>query len=140
MTRLALLVVGILALTGCPQRTAIWIVPGSTRDSLVFALGDRRGHEHSFQWGLRVDRCEDPGRGYYAGKALWSAWVDHSKIWHWPTRVTYGVAGEGIEEPAPATLLSAGCYLASTNGTGDVAFTVDSTGGVVELDSVPSLP
>jgi len=129
----------LLLLAGCPQRTAIWVVPGSTRDSLVFALGARRGHEKSFQWLIRVDRCEDPGRGYYKGDALWTAWVDHSKFWKWPTRVTYGVAGKGIEVLDSVKPLTVGCYLATTNGTGDIAFVIDSAGAVTELDSVPPL-
>lgn len=117
----------LLTLAACPQKTAVWIAEGSTARELTLLFGEKKGRERRMSASVRVDRCGPWSRD----SAMWLVSIDTS-------RVTYGVPGPGAQEEAPARPLEPGCYYAHMSGTGMVAFTIDSIGGVAELDSIPS--
>lgn len=59
-----LAVCAVAALCGCPQKGAVWIVPGSSADSLAFGVGRRMlGPPHDRFMGLRVEPCSGDGTG-----------------------------------------------------------------------------
>ena len=128
MTRIVIaLTVAALFLTACPQRTAIWLKPGSTRDSLRFIISDKRGGERILAFGgLRVEPCEASNR------PVWVIW-DSLGAWTRVREVLYGEAPEHFVEDAPAVPLEPGCYLASILGIGRIEFKVTSAGGVSEV-------
>ena len=131
------------ALVGCPQNTAIWVAPGSTADSLVLVRGYKRHKEQSFAFGgLRVWSC---AKGDYQDGLVWEFEVARDSvpgnpIPGFPSRIRYGEVPRGYAETIPARRLDPGCYGAQAGGLGRVAFRVDSTGAVSELDSLPRLP
>ena len=120
------------ALPRVQKKTAVWVVPGSTADHLELAVGRSVGKERPLHGGLRIDRCEDPERGWALGEALWMVWT-HGPVEAYPSRVVYGVTTLGLEAPASAKQLTPGCYFVTISGTGRTAFVVDSGGGVTEL-------
>jgi hypothetical protein len=126
-------------LAGCPERTAVWVVPGSTASHLELAVGPKRGKEKPMEFFLRVDRCEDPERGWIKGTAFWITGTN-PRTGSYPSRVLYGTTGPGLESQEPAQELTPGCYLVTMSGTGRTAFLVDSIGRVIELDSIPPKP
>lgn len=119
----------LLALAGCPQRTAVWIAEGSTARELTLVFGKKEGRERRIQVFVRVDRCGP----WHRDSALWMVDIDTS-------RVTYGVPGPGVHQHMEAQPLAPGCYEVMTTGTGGAIFTVDSLGTVAALDSLPPLP
>ena len=123
----------LLALTGCPEQTAVWIGEGSSARDLTLVFGRERGEEERISAHVQIDRCEDRDRSPSDDRLVWAFQVDTS-------RVTYGQTGPGIMDASPARPLTAGCYYVGVSGTGHVAFAVDSLGRVAELDSVPPLP
>ena len=61
----------LLTLLGCPQETAIWIIPGSSAQHLEFGISDERDGTSSVPWGgLVVYRCEADNQPAPAG-AVW---------------------------------------------------------------------
>ena len=117
----------LLALAGCPQKSAVWIEPGSTARELTLVFGEKKGRERRMSSFVRVDRCGPWARD----SAMWLVSIDTS-------RVTYGVPGPGARAEREARPLVPGCYYAHMSGTGSVAFRIDSLGAVTELDSIPS--
>ena len=114
-------------LLGCPQRTAVWLEPGSSRSTLAFVISNRRGNTNGIGIeGLRVDRCD--------------ANVDAPPQWmivgtygtasaH---RIRYGQLPEGFSTARQPEALSTGCYRVTISGTGRLRFDVRSDGSVVE--------
>ena len=131
--RLALLVSGLLALTGCPERTAIWIEPGSTASHLVFRISDVRGGDKPIQVGIfRVDRFDQVSDRYDLYWGYGAVASPSSSM-----SVSYGVMPIGAEPliggPSKAPELEEGCYLAYISGTGQTVFVVDAENRVLEL-------
>lgn len=120
----------LILLAACPQETAVWVAEGSTASELTLVFGRERGRERPISVFVRVDRCEDPNRGAYDGKALWMADINAS-------RATYGVPGPGVSEQMKPEPLTPGCYYVSTTGTGATAVVIDSAGRVAEYDPLP---
>jgi hypothetical protein len=127
----AALALFLLSLAACPQETAIWVAPGSTARDLTLVLGRKPGRERRISSYVRIDRCGEFARIGYAYEAMWIVGVDAS-------RITYGHTGPAAVEQMKARPLVPGCYHATTSGTGEVAFTVDSAGAVTQLESVPT--
>jgi hypothetical protein len=137
-----------LLLAACPKDSRISVAPGSTADSLVFALGTgRAGRPVSFG-GLRVDPCdafrETPGQFPPDTR---SAWVLEAVIGEAPriSSVRYGQDPQGYRSRFPARPLDRpGCYIATISGTGATGFEVDAQGRLTELSeeerSARSLP
>ena len=123
----------LLAIVGCPMRSAVWIVRGSTAANLEFGISDKRFGKRSVQWGgLAVYDCyTQPSRAQHMYWGIERA----PEFWShdWPNRVTYGrppVDFRTLHDPEP---LRPGCYEAGVSGTGHVAFVVDTGGGIREL-------
>ena len=126
---------GVLALgtAACPQKTAIWVVAGSTSNHLSLARGEKRHHEEGFAFSsLLVERCTDHSSS--RPQIMWEIqWAGEVVPDPWPSQIRYGAAPEGFEETAPARDLTPGCYEAWAGGTGLIQFKVDSFGQVSEL-------
>lgn len=116
----------LLALAACPQETAVWLAPGATAGNLTLIFGERRGREMSIHSHVWMNRCQAGS----AGESLWEAQIDTS-------RVTYGHAGPGVLNQTPARPLTPGCYHVTMDGPGTLVFSVDPSGAVTELDSIP---
>jgi hypothetical protein len=132
-----------MLLAACPERTALWILPGSTVDSLVFAIGERLGHEKplSFTY-LLVDGCDSPSRGRLDSPTGWAIVRSGGDLGTpgYPTRVRYGMVPAGFDSVRTAPALLPGCYVADIIGTGGVAFNVRGDGTVLALDTMPPWP
>lgn len=118
----------LLLVTGCPRRSAVWVVPGSTAERLEFGIGPARGDSTPIHLGgFRVYRCDGPSAG--AG-ALWTVGVESADAPRL-NRIRYGTIPPGYEglEPVP---LEAGCYRAAIGGTGTTRFVVYEDGNVTE--------
>ena len=116
-------------LSACERSTAVWIIPGSIATRLEFGLGERKGREKAGHVrALVVQHC-----GTYGDSSLvtWGVGADGGL----PGRITYGVAPDGATKEVDATPLSAGLYLAFTDGTGAAHFVVDSAGAIATIES-----
>lgn len=118
-----------LILMGCPEKSAVWIVDGSTATRLEFGIGRTRDDPRGFETdGIRVFRCDGPSAGE---GAVWAASVD--TVGPGPVkRVVYGDPLPGwrsVQGPSPIT---PGCYRAAISGTGRTEFEVKPDGSVVE--------
>jgi hypothetical protein len=117
----------VILLTGCPQSTAIWLKPGSTRDSLAFVISDKRGGERPIAFGvLRIEPCEASNR------PVWLIW-DSLGAWTKVREVEYGRLPEHFGEQEPAHSLEPGCYRALISGIGRLEFKVTAAGAVSEV-------
>ena len=122
-----------LASVGCPMKSAIWIVEGSTASHLEFGISDKRQGHTWIQWGgITVRDCylrQGQNQHLYWGlERDPKSWGDA-----WPTRILYGAAPTGYHNLQGPESLAPGCYEASVVSTGYVAFVIDSAGGVREL-------
>ena len=106
----------------------MWIVDGSTADSLEFGVGEKIGHEKSLQFGyLIVEHCALDSAGLRPRD--WAI-VDslNGTAEPYPTRIRYGALPSGFEQRVPAEPLGQGCYVAMVMGTGHTRFLIDSAG------------
>ena len=122
---------------GCPMKSAIWIVDGSTASHLGFGISDRKYGRQSIQWGgITVYDCyQHPGQDQHI---YWGLERD-PKSWgpNWPSRIVYGNAPSGFTNLRGPESLHPGCYEAGIAGTGHVAFVIDSAGAIRELPPTP---
>ncbi|HEU0012765.1 MAG TPA: hypothetical protein VFQ45_03740 [Longimicrobium sp.] len=123
-----LLVPAVLALSACPQVTAVWLAPGATADHLTLILGRERGRERPVSAAILVTRCGEPSPA--TAETPFIASVQGS-------RVTLGRPGPGVRIEQWNGPLAPGCYVAHLSGTGSVAFRVEPNGRVVELGDLP---
>ena len=129
MLRATMLSVSAGLLTACPERTAIWMVPGSTANHLEFEVGRRRGHPDpaAFRY-LTMTACHGATKGF-----LWSVSQDASRRdVRGVSRVRFPKTPPGYGHYGPTGPLLAGCYEASVNGSGRTRVEVQSDGSVVE--------
>jgi hypothetical protein len=125
----------LLALAGCPQRTAVWIEPGSTASHLTFRVANRPGGSgHVAVAGLRVDPCAAAPDYRSPGAWVISGMMGTSDSTH---RVTYGIVPAGFEEAHPADSLVPGCYRVTISGTGRAWFIVSEDGRVIPSKEPP---
>lgn len=115
-------------LVACPQRTAIWIEPGSTINHLVFRMGAEYGQPGGAQFGaIRVYRCDapdsGPGADWVVGPVGGTAPI---------TALVYGEVPSGFISDQGPMPLRPGCYRVGGSGTGSTSFDIDSTGHVTE--------
>jgi hypothetical protein len=117
-----------VGITACPQKTAVWIEPGSTVKHLVFNVGPKRGRTGLKGLGyLRIYPCGGPTAG---PGATWVAGVDYgSGVVH---QVLYGQVPPGFTA-SEAQPLEPGCYMAAISGTGRTRFEVRPDGDVIEI-------
>lgn len=129
MLRVKILLVALiaLALTGCPEETAIWVEPESTASRLVFGVSRERGAVTPINFGvLNVSACE-------TRDAYWVLSSTGRRVEH-PLLVEYGVVPPGFVSDVGPRPLDPGCYLASVVGTGRTRFIVGEDGAVEELN------
>ena len=142
LPRNLLIVTGlVLGTTACPQRTAIWIEPGSTAANLVFhvahGLRDPEGRINPFVEVWPCTAFEHMSLDDSIDHRVWAATAQADT----PVRlIRYGdvsPAVQRIETPGPAPReLAAGCWVASTEGTGYVTFQVHHDGSVTQTKAV----
>ena len=132
----------LLLLTACPRRTAIWLVGQEAPGRPVFSVGETYGGRPTWLGVLIVAPCERfDGTGR---SALWMLVQDTTPS-NVISRVTYGRVPVGYAATAPmstqrsrtavAAPLAAGCYIATTDGTGRVRFTISDDGSALESAS-----
>lgn len=128
--RLALLAVGAIALTACPQRVRLEVMPLSRSDSLVFSVrGAREGRPVAVKFVL-VTSCDASFGG--ADDVYWE--IDASESPEAILRLTYAVTPPGYIETARARPLQReGCYAVAYGAPSFTYFAVDSAGGVSEV-------
>lgn len=123
---------GIVAifLLGCPQRTAIWLEPGSRLSALTFLVSTRKGLPDPVDIGvLRVDRCGANERS----KPLWLiTGTGGTATIH---RIRYGVLPQDFASGGNPQVLVPGCYQVTISGTGWMEFDVHPDSTVTERKS-----
>jgi len=111
----------------CPQRTAVWVEPGSSQNHLVLRIADRVGGKGRIALaGLRVDRCGDSNVG------TTGPWIIHGMggTSDSTVQVVYGEVPAGFEETHPAEPLASGCYEVTISGNGRTRFDVLDDGTI----------
>ena len=123
------IVLAICLVSACPQRTEIWVAPGSKRVGLTFALGVDKGRRKTVALGMfAVSRCtlaEDD-----SGSVLWRILADDRA--RMVDSIAYGKAPNGFRATVAPSPLAEGCYIAQTSGTGRMRFRVASDGNVTD--------
>lgn len=115
---------------GCPRRTAIWVIPGSTAVHLEFGISDRLGSTTGVEFGyIRVNRCDGPDYGPTGANWMLS---ENGVGTFYVNRVVYGEVPLGYQSEQGPTKLSPGCYRAFTGGSGRIEFTVNADGAISE--------
>jgi hypothetical protein len=126
------------SLLGCPRRTALWILGQEAPGRPVFGVGETVHGEPTYLNYFFVAPCEG-----------WDG-TSRTKIWSVAqgspsmnlSRLTYGRAPDGyfvtgrggiaVANPEVAPPLATGCYVASTDGRGQLRFHVGPDGSVLE--------
>jgi hypothetical protein len=115
-----------LALTGCPEQTAVWIEDGSTAEQLSFGVGKTEGGAALGNLaGLTVFPCQADGTPQ---NAVWV--IARSGEGAVPSRVVYGQAPTGYRTVKGPEPLPPGCYMAGISGSGRVRFHVTQEGAI----------
>jgi hypothetical protein len=137
---LSLALFALLAVAACPRKTAIWILGQASAGRPVFGVSTDPHGSPTWLGYLIVSECEP----FDGRRALWAL----EPMEGTPPAVasiTFGSVPNGYRRrsnPAdrpgsPPPSLRPGCYIAATDGTGQVRFKVDSSGFVLE-QSKPS--
>lgn len=120
-------------LVACPQRTAIWIVPGASVEHLVFGVSDEVGGTNAVDFTfLRVYRCER--QALDTAGTVWMVEPAHNRP-PYPTKIVYGETPTGYQTTTGPFPLKVGCYDARIVGTGMVRFIVREDGSIVEAQA-----
>src|SRR5919204_1032292 len=120
-------------LMACPQRTAVWIVRGSTISHLEFGISDRRnGTEAVFFGGFRISSC---GSESQSGESVWLIEADSLNEIP-PTRLVYGIVPLGFHNLKGPEPLKSGCYSVGMSGTGNLRFVIRPDGSVHQLAGI----
>lgn len=96
------LVTAAVILTGCPERTAVWLEEGQSIGDATFVLGRSSGSQASIPLRMaRVDRCEDlVGPSFPpADQAVWAVLADEDPPLL--SSLRFGELPEGLREIAP---------------------------------------
>lgn len=126
--RRAAAVAGLICLAACPQKTAVWVEPGSSASHLVLGIADSRGRRGPVAIGaIRVYECggddSGPGAMWVVGPRGGTADI---------RRIVYGTTPPGFVSDQGPRALTPGCYRVEISGTGSTEFTVDAKGAVTE--------
>lgn len=131
VTVLLPLVPMLLVLTGCPQRTEIWVPPGATVRTLVFEFGKKRGVVERVALGsLVVTACKSGARPDRPVIAWFIRAHDEPLM---TDHVRYGDAPSGFDVRNGAAELTTGCYDVRITGTGETRLRVDANGRITDL-------
>jgi hypothetical protein len=114
-TKLILVIGSTLLLPSCQQSLAMWVVPGSTADNLVFGWSRSRDSDEKIQpEEIRVFPCDTIHRqsdgSYYpeSERAVWAASSRYDALPAPTNRVTYG---QGFSQSSAKPLAVPGCYV-----------------------------
>lgn len=134
--KLALLVFATTVLTACPQKTQVWIQPGSSANNLVFVFGKDLGEEREVALGdIQVFRCADTDVAFdnkeAIRRAVWWTLTQNSAISR--SRAKYGELISGFQTLAGPKTLDPDCYFVGISGTGETRFEVLRDGTITEL-------
>ena len=112
-----------ILLTGCPQKTAVWLAPKSAANALTLRFGEERGKLQSVAVGsVQVYRCADQQSATSAEKMWAVRAIDTAKsIDH----VEYGIAPVGYHVDEGPRRLEPGCYVVQISGTGRTRFRIN---------------
>ena len=129
MVKQGILLLASFALLGCPRRTEVWIVEGSTAENLVFGIGVHPGKERSIPfYSLVIAECNEH---HSAVPAVWSMQpIVGTEVAQYPSQVRYGASLDGFRQEGDSSGLPPGCYEASIGGSGRVVFSIDSVGAI----------
>jgi hypothetical protein len=131
--RVLSIVLAAALLSGCPERSEVWLSTESTADRPVFRIATERGGTRTPSVGVfRIDPC-NPSPGI--PDAMWI--ISRGTGARAVSKIMYGRVPPGYEENAPAAPLTPGCYRAYTSGTGQIEFETDATGSIKELPRDP---
>jgi hypothetical protein len=115
-------------LAACPQRTAVWVEPGSTAAHLTIGVGKKRGQPGGADIGVvRVYRCDGAATGE---GAMWA--VGPSSGTGDVRQIVYGQTPAGFVSNQGPQPLTPGCYRIDVSGTGKTEFQVGNDGTVTE--------
>ena len=136
----AFLALSLIALAGCPRRSAIWLLGQEAPGRPVFGVGETPHGRPTWLGHLIVVPC-DRFDGT-ARNALWFIVQDTGAV-RVLDRVVYGKVPTGYivthyksEESSRTAVsppLTAGCYVASISGTGRVRFRIGEAGSALEI-------
>jgi len=126
----------LMAALACSYGYAVWIIPGSTTDHLVFGLATKtHGDDVEGLEFFYVEPCDVRSDRSFASRT----WQIERSVESPPqlARLTYGVVPPGFHVTQPAQPLNPGCYSASASATyghhGGGMFMVRHDGTVSEL-------
>jgi hypothetical protein len=116
-----------LLLIACPQRSAVWVEPGSTARHFVIGVGAlAHGPPPANLYGLTVVRCGDENK--LPESAVWAiARISEGSV---PDRVVFGIAPPGFETRVQAQALLPGCYRVQDSGSGRMEIVVAADGAI----------
>lgn len=138
-----------LVLVSCQYSLALWILPGSSVQSLTIGISEHRDSQEKVQVReLNVYPCSTiqnrGSEGYYPSReqAIWSAVSQTADPKPATNRIVYGQSPPGllvVQNPQPLNLSS--CYVVlvyatDTHGStrsATTGFRIDSTGNVIEM-------
>jgi hypothetical protein len=114
-TKLIVVIGSALLFTSCQQSLAMWVVPGSTADNLVFGWSRSRDSDEKIQpEQIRVFACDTIHRhsdgSYYpeSERAVWAASSRYDGLPAPTNRVAYG---QGFSQSSSKPLAVPGCYV-----------------------------
>jgi hypothetical protein len=137
-----------LLLSSCQYSLALWVIPGSTANNLVFGFSGSRGSEEKVQpSSIRIFPCASIKRqqegGYYPGEyaAVWSASTLSTALPAPTNRITYGQVPGLENRRGPQSFGAPGCYVViayardshDITSVATVGFTIDGAGQVQEM-------
>jgi hypothetical protein len=143
-------VVGVISLlfSSCQYSLALWVIPGSTANNLVFGFSESRSSDEKVQpSSIRIFPCasikRQPEGGYYPGEdaAVWSASTLSAALPAPTNRITYGQAPGLENRRGPQPLAAPACYVViayardsrDITSVATVGFTIEGDGKVQEM-------
>ena len=144
-TKLIVVIGSTLLFTSCQQSLAMWVVPGSTKDNLVFGWSRSRDSDEKIQpEQIRVFPCDTIQRqsdgSYYpdSHRAVWATSSPYDALPAPTNRVTYG---QGFSQSSAKPLAVPGCYVViayarESHGASEVAtmgFKIASDGKATDM-------
>jgi hypothetical protein len=121
----------LLFLTGCPERTAVWVAPGSTAKSLHFQIANKRGGTTAVGVAsFSVARCTASSDGGVES----TVWALDNVGSENPMLIKYGEAPTGFRTVTPARPLRPGCYSIHLSGSQRAQFEIAVDDSVREME------
>jgi hypothetical protein len=126
-----MLALSIGLLSGCPQRSEVWIAPGSSANNLVLVVAHTKGGDKPVSIGyFRIVRCELPV-DVRSDSASWD--LDNVGSGH-PILFIYGKPPMGFRTISGPKALIPGCYRVVLSGNARFKFEVRPDGSVAAIE------